>query len=143
MTKRIITYPPKKVVYRNASVSTSSTTKNSNEAPGWLRTRDYLLKGGSPEYQTRSALSTSASNMRSASRPSGEIPYWLGTMMYGTQTLEAESPSKGHIEKSLPYNYHDSDAAKDQYVRSRIRRAAKQMNIATPKPYWLRLEGLD
>ncbi len=140
MTKRVLEYPPRKVVYRNAS---TSTTNNRNEAPGWLRTRDYLLTGGSSEYETGRKVSSS-SNMRSASRPSGDIPYWIGTMMYGTQTLQAESPSQEQIENSLPYYYPDSEAAKDQYVRSRIRSAAKQMNIATPKPYWLRLrEGLD
>jgi hypothetical protein len=65
--------------------------------------------------------------------------------MYGTGTIRPESPSKEETERSLPYNYPNSpDVVKDQYITSQIRSAAKEMNIPTPKPYWLRLrEGLD
>lgn len=144
MTKHI-TYPPKNVVYRSASTSTTTiNNSNRNEAPGWLRTRDYLLTGGSSEYQTGKSVSSS-NNMRSASKPSGQIPAWISCAMYGTGTVPPESPSKEEIERSLPYNYSNSpDVAKDQYIKSQIRSAAKQMNIPTPKPAWLRLrEGLD
>ena len=137
MKKRVITYPP---VYRNASTTTNT---NTNTPHAWLRTRDYLLYGGL-EYSTGSGSPTS-SNMSSASRPSGQIPAWLGCAMYGTGTVQPESPSKEETERSLPYNYSNfPDVAKGQYIEGRIRSAARQLNIPAPKPYWLRLrEGLD
>lgn len=97
-TRRIITYPARKVAYKNASTSTTNTNSG-NVPPTWLRTRDYLLTGGSLEYETLSTAS--ASNMRSASKPNGDIPHWISTMMYGTQTLTTEIPSREQTQRMV------------------------------------------
>lgn len=114
----------------------STTNTNAQIPPKWLRMMDSRMTGASLEYQAKSQLSSAS--LKSGAGTGGEVPAWLGTMMYGRMRLLApEPPTSVQIEKSLLNQYLGSDAAKDAAIRDQIRSAAKKLNIKDTKPSWL------